>query len=78
MTEGDEGDVRPWSARRPQSIILSAILIVLAIFLVRQGITSMSSGRGGIVPYFIIIGGPALACYYTWYLNFRRFGSDPD
>lgn len=76
MAAGDEGDVRPWSARRPQSIVLSAGLWILAILLVQQGLTGIDGGRGGIVPYFIIVGGPVLAAYYTWYFNFRRFGSD--
>jgi len=77
MTDGIEADRRPWSARRPQNVLLSLVFIVLAVFLVRQGVLSIAQGEGGFVPYLIIIGGPALACYYTWYFVFRRFGEDP-
>ena len=63
-------------ARRPQSLVLSALLVVVAVLLVRQGLTGISLGEGGFVPYLVIIGGPSLAIYYIWYFNFRRFGSD--
>ena len=76
MDDEKAQDVRPWSARRPQSLILSALLIVVAVRLVRQGLTGISLGEGGFVPYLVIIGGPSLAIYYIWYFNFRRFGSD--
>ena len=70
------GDSRPWAARKPQSYVMSAILIALAIALVWQGFAYINSGRGGLVPYFIILGGPVLAIYYIWYFSFRRFESD--
>lgn len=76
MSEPPQHDLRPWSARRPQSIVISAVLIVLAGALVRQGISSIGEGVGGLVPYLIIIGGPVLAAYYVWYLNIRRFDDD--
>lgn len=69
-------DGRPWAARRPQNYVLSVIFIVLAVALVRQGIASMSEPRAGMVPVFIIIGGPVLAVYYIWYLCFRQFEND--
>jgi hypothetical protein len=64
---------RPWSARRPQSIVLSLVLIAVAVALVIQGFSYVSQGVGGLVPYLIILGGPGLAAYYTWYFNFYRF-----
>lgn len=77
MTPEDVQDRRPWSARRPQSLVISVLLIVVAVLLVRQGLSSIAQGNGGLVPYLIILGGPALACYYIWYFNFRRFEDDP-
>ena len=49
------------------------VLIAVAIGLVIQGVAYVGAGVGGLVPYLIILGGPALAAYYTWYFNFYRF-----
>jgi hypothetical protein len=76
MTDEYVADSRPWTARKPQSYFMSGILIALAIALVWQGFSYINSGTGGLVPYFIILGGPVLAIYYTWYFSFRRFESD--
>lgn len=62
---------RPWSTRRPQNFVLSAVLIVLGIALAIQGVVYVSQGVGGAIPYFIILLGPALAIYYTWYFTIR-------
>jgi len=66
-------DPRPWSAKKPQNYVFSAVLIIVAIVLVRQGMDYIGQGIGGFVPYAIIIGGPALAAYYTWYFTIRKF-----
>ncbi len=76
MTDEYVADSRPWTARKPQSYFMSGILIALAIALVWQGFSYINAGTGGLVPYFIILGGPVLAIYYTWYFSFRRFESD--
>lgn len=76
MSNEETAESRPWSARRPQNVVLSIALVIVAVFLVRQGITYINTGQGGLVPYFIILGGPALACYYTWYFCFRSFDDD--
>ena len=76
MTDEYVADSRPWAARKPQSYFMSGILIALAIELVWQGFSYINAGTGGLVPYFIILGGPVLAIYYTWYFSFRRFDSD--
>ena len=76
MTDEYVADSRPWAARKPQSYFMSGILIALAIALVWQGFSYINAGTGGLVPYFIILGGPVLAIYYTWYFSFRRFDSD--
>lgn len=73
MSQEDPSNPRPWSARRPQSLVLSLVLIAVAIGLVIQGVAYVGAGVGGLVPYLIILGGPALAAYYTWYFNFYRF-----
>lgn len=71
-------DARPWSARRPQNYVLSAALMVIAVFLVRQGLWYIDAGQGGFVPYLIILGGPVMAVYYTWYFCFHRFEDAAD
>ncbi len=68
---GDRTFTRPWSTRRPQNFILSAALIVLGIALAVQGFVYIGQGVGGVIPYFIIFLGPALAIYYTWYFTIR-------
>jgi len=78
MTEQEPINPRPWSARRPQSIVLTIVIIGLAVALVVQALHYVSDGVGGLVPYLIILGGPTLAVYYTWYFNFYRFeGTKP-
>lgn len=72
--ESTEQSVRPWSARRPQNLLLSGLMIAMALALIWQGFTYIGQGRGGLIPFLIVIGGPALAIYYIWYFNFYRFG----
>ena len=67
---------RPWSARKPQSLVLSAIFIVLAIALVWQAFQFIDHGIGGAIPYILIIGGPGMSAFYIWYFNFRNFEED--
>lgn len=69
---------RPWSARRPQSLLLSAMFVVLAVALVWQAFAYIGQGIGGAVPYFLVVGGPGIAIYYIWYFNFRNFEADLD
>ncbi|NQW72047.1 MAG: hypothetical protein HQ453_04900 [Actinobacteria bacterium] len=76
MPDAYVGDRRPWAARKPQSYVMNGILIALAIALVWQGFAYINAGTGGLVPYLIILGGPVLAIYYTWYFSVRRFESD--
>lgn len=58
---------RPWSSRSPQKYVLSLIMLVLAVALVLTGLGYIADGRGGLVPYLIIIGGPILSGFYIWY-----------
>ena len=67
---------QPWSTKRPQNFVLSLLMIALAIGLVIQGSAYISDRLGGPVPYLMILGGPALAIFYTWYFIFRKFESE--
>lgn len=78
MSDEPRLDTRPWSARKPQNYLLSVVLVVLAVALVVQAISAINDGRGGLVPYLMILGGPVLACYYVWYFVIRRFEDDRD
>ena len=73
MTGEQQASMRPWSARRPQNFVLSGLLIVLGLALAWQGLSYIRSGVGGVIPYFILVLGPALAVYYTWYFVIRDF-----
>ena len=72
MTD-EQQSMRPWSARQPQNLVLSGLLIVLGLALAWQGLAYIRDGVGGVIPYFILILGPALAIYYTWYFVIRDF-----
>ena len=76
MSAQERFDARPWSARRPQNVLLSIAFVVIAVALVWQALSSISEGRGGFVPYLMLLGGPVLAGYYIWYLTIRRFEDD--
>ena len=67
---------RPWSARRPQSLLLSVVFVVLAIALVLQAFAYIGQGIGGVIPYVLVIAGPAVAIFYIWYFNFRDFEAE--
>lgn len=67
---------RPWSARRPQNLVLSLVFLVLAVALVIQAFAYIGQGIGGAIPYVLIIAGPGLAIFYIWYFNFRDFEAD--
>jgi hypothetical protein len=77
MTESDSttttgGSTKPARANRSAGkLALSAAFIAIAIGLVFQGITYIGDGVGGLVPFFMIVLGPALAVFYIWYLLFR-------
>ena len=66
---------RPWSARRPQNIILSIAMIALVIGLEITAVHYIQQGVGAIVPYFLILVSPILGGYYVWYWNFYTFGT---
>jgi hypothetical protein len=76
MTGEQQASMRPWSARRPQNFVLSGLLIVLGLALAWQGLSYIRSGVGGVIPYFILVLGPALAVYYTWYFVIRDFDAE--
>ena len=77
MTQSDstsptDGSRNPRRANRSAGkIALSLAFIAVAIGLVYQGVIYIGDGIGGLVPYLMIVLGPALAIYYIWYLLFR-------
>ncbi len=48
-------------------------MVALAVALVTTGLGYIADGRGGLVPYLIVIGGPLISGYYIWY--FTRYQS---
>ncbi len=79
MTESDSttttttgGSAKPARENRSAGkLALSAAFIAIAIGLVFQGVTYIGDGVGGLVPFLMIVLGPALAVFYIWYLLFR-------
>lgn len=76
MPNSEPSTDRPWSSRRPQNFVLSAILIALAIALVLQGFAYIRDGLGGLVPYLMVIVAPLLAAYYVWFFTIRKFDTE--
>lgn len=66
-------NTRPWSARRPQNLVLSALSVVLVIALVATAVRYIGEGMGGFVPYLMLVVGPILCVYYLWYWNVYAF-----
>jgi hypothetical protein len=68
-TDGSTNSQRP--NRSAGKLALSVVFIAMAIGLVYQGVIYIGDGLGGLVPYLMILLGPALAVFYIWYLLFR-------
>jgi hypothetical protein len=77
MTQSDSTTTTGGSAKSARAnrsagkLALSVAFIAIAIGLVYQGVIYIGDGVGGLVPYLMIVLGPALAVYYIWYLLFR-------
>ena len=69
MTDGSKNS--QGANRSAGKLALSVAFIAIAIGLVYQGVIYIGDGVGGLVPYLMIVLGPALAVYYIWYLLFR-------
>jgi hypothetical protein len=63
----------PWSSRPPQRYILSVIAVVLALAIMGTGVTYISAGVGGIVPYLMIVVAPVLAVTYVYVFAFKKW-----
>lgn len=69
----DQAYPRPWSSRSPQRWVFAALAMVMAAAVVVAAISYITIGRGGIVPYLMLAGGPALGAYYLWYFAIRKW-----
>lgn len=61
---------QPWSLRRPQRYIFSALIVIAMLGVMSAGVGFVSAGEGGIVPILMLVAAPALAVFYIWYFNF--------
>lgn len=66
----------PWSLRRPQRYVLTAIIVVAMLALAGTAISLIVGGTGGIVPVLMLTVAPILAIYYVWYFNFSEFAKE--
>jgi len=62
----------PWSTRRPQSLVLTAVVLVVLVGVVVAAFDYLSQSRGGVVPPLMLAVAPLLAIYYVWYFNFSQ------
>jgi CHASE2 domain-containing sensor protein len=63
----------PWSARAPQRYVFAALAVIIGIAVVVTGLSYISAGTGGVVPFLMITVGPVLAIVYVYYFGFRKF-----
>lgn len=63
----------PWSGRAPQRYVFAALAVVIGIAVVITGLSYISSGTGGVVPFLMVTVGPVLAVVYVYYFGFRKF-----
>ena len=66
--------MRPWSARRPQSLLLSLAMVIIVIALEITAVHDIQQQVGAAVPFFMAVCAPLLGGYYLWYWNFYQFG----
>jgi hypothetical protein len=53
-------------------------MVALAVALVLTGLGYIAEGRGGLVPYLIVIGGPLVGGYYVWYfMRYQQQSEEP-
>jgi len=69
-------ETQSWAHRRPQNLIIGIAFIALAVALVFQAVRYIADGTGGLVPFLMLLCGPALCIYYIWYFNFYQPETD--
>lgn len=67
-------NTNPWSTRRPQSLILTVVVLAVLVGVVIAAVNYINEARGGVVPVLMLAVAPVLAIYYVWYFNFSRRG----
>ena len=60
---------KSWLHRRPQNLFIGVFFAFLGTALVIQALRYIADGVGGLVPFLMLLGGPALSIYYIWYFN---------
>ncbi len=59
-----------WPHRRPQNLLIGIAFALLGVALIFQAVRYIGDGVGGLVPFLMLLGGPALSIYYIWFFNF--------
>ena len=72
-TTEESQSLRPWATKRPQSLVLSVIVVALGIAVVVTAVSFVAAGQGGIVPVLMMLGGPVVCGAYLFYLNGTRW-----
>ena len=65
-------ETQSWAQRRPQNLVIGIVFVALAIALIVQAVRYIIDGTGGLVPFLMLLVGPALCVYYIWYFNFYK------
>ncbi|MFY9331817.1 MAG: hypothetical protein WAO41_09105 [Candidatus Nanopelagicales bacterium] len=66
-------NLTPWSSRAPQKYLLSAVAIVVGLAIAIAAVRYIGDGVGGIVPFLMLLGGPALAVVYVYVFAFKKW-----
>lgn len=69
----EPGVTRPWATKRPQSLVLSVVIVAILIAVIASAVAAVADGRGGIVPVLMLLGAPVIGGAYLIYLNGTRW-----
>jgi hypothetical protein len=63
---------RDWSRRSPQRYGFAALAVLVTVAIVVTALGFIGDGVGGVIPFFMLLVGPALGGFYVWNFVLRK------